>query len=345
MSIKIIPFIVGLAVLLSGYHVENTANHLESSKKHTGKIAVKNTFVEDAMLREIIMQEGLLGETMGTWVLEDFYLPRTGFSSRKPAGDYLEEKLEIRCEEGKAYILFEDEKYEFQYSRRISDRDIIDFYQLPTSLASPTGDKYMGERGIYEMVFRADDSRYFPCLLLNGAGKVYFHLGGEVADGAVFTMEREETDSIAEYLEKEYFESKLDLLQHCVLCNFYQHLAVYRENVGGWNTLEIPSVEAGIYLYADGDSIRMEAGGYTLWLEDIVETGGIYTGFGTRKSFYMWGELKYALEYIFRGENCEIQITVTERGEQYIKVVGYDTDEGDGTVYISLESIGKGMIQ
>ena len=147
MSIRIIPLIVGLAVLLSGYHVENTAIHLEGSRKHIGKMAVKNTFVEDAMLQEITMQEELLGEAMGTWVLEDFYLPRIGFSSRKPAGDYLGEKLEIRCEDGKAYILFEDEKYEFRYSRRISGRDIIDFYQLPTSLAGPEGDKYMGEGG------------------------------------------------------------------------------------------------------------------------------------------------------------------------------------------------------
>ena len=231
------------------------------------------------------MQEELLGEAMGTWVLEDFYLPRIGFSSRKPAGDYLGEKLEIRCEDGKAYILFEDEKYEFRYSRRISGRDIIDFYQLPTSLAGP---EYMGEGEIYEMEFRAEGSRYFPCLLLNGAGKVYFHLGGEVADGAVFTMEREETGSTDEYPEKEYFESKLDLLQRCVLCNFYQHLAVCDRYFGDYrNTLEVPSVEEGIYLYADGDGIRMEAGGYTLWLEDIVETGGVYTGLGTRKSFYM----------------------------------------------------------
>ncbi|MBD5480201.1 MAG: hypothetical protein HDR08_09785 [Lachnospiraceae bacterium] len=289
MSIRIIPLIVGLAVLLSGYHVENTAIHLEGSKKHTGRMAVRNTSVEDAMLREITMQEGLLGEAMGTWVLEDFYLPRTGFSSRKPAGDYLGEKLEICCEDGKAYILFEDEKYEFRYSRRISDRDIIDFYQLPTSLASPGQEKYMGEGGIYEMEFRAEGSRYFPCLLLNGAGKVYFHLGGEVADGVVFTMEREETGSTDEYPEKEYFESKLGLLQRCVLCNFYQHLAVYRENVGDWNTLEMPSVEEGIYLYANGDGIRMEAGGYTLWLEDIVETGGLYTGWITYKNFDMWG--------------------------------------------------------
>lgn len=166
-----------------------------------------------------------------------------------------------------------------------------------------------------------------------------------MADGAVFTMEREETGSTDEYPEKEYFESKLDLLQRCVLCNFYQHLAVCDRYFGDYrNTLEVPSVEEGIYLYADGDGIRMEAGGYTLWLEDIVETGGVYTGLGTRKSFYMWGELKYALEYVFRGENCEIQITVTERGEQFIKVVGYDTHEGDGTIYISLESIGKCMI-
>lgn len=50
MSIRIIPLIVGLAVLLSGYHVENTAIHLEGSRKHIGKMAVKNTFVEDAML-------------------------------------------------------------------------------------------------------------------------------------------------------------------------------------------------------------------------------------------------------------------------------------------------------
>ncbi|MBD5480200.1 MAG: hypothetical protein HDR08_09790 [Lachnospiraceae bacterium] len=63
------------------------------------------------------------------------------------------------------------------------------------------------------------------------------------------------------------------------------------------------------------------------------------------QKFRYVGELKYALEYVFRGENCEIQITVTEKGEQFIKVVGYDTDEGDGTIYISLESIGKGMIQ
>lgn len=291
------------------------------------------------------MQEGLLGEAMGTWVLEDFYLPRTGFSSRKPAGDYLGEKLEIRCEDGKAYILFEDEKYEFRYSRRISGRDIIDFYQLPTSLANPEGDKYMGEGGIYEMVFRANGSKCFPCLLLNGAGKVYFHLGGEVADGAVFTMEREETGSIDEYPEKEYFESKLGLLQRCVLCNFYQHLAFYENDAESLYTLEMPSVEEGIYVYADGDGIRMEAGGYTLWLEDIVETGGLYTGWITYKNFDMWGELKYALEYVFRGENCEIRITVTEKGEQFIKVVGYDTDEGDGTIYFSLESIGKGMIQ
>lgn len=195
------------------------------------------------------------------------------------------------------------------------------------------------------MVFRANGSKYFPCLLLNGAGKVYFHLGGEVADGAVFTMEREETGSIDEYPEKEYFESKLGLLQRCVLCNFYQHLAFYENDAESLYTLEMPSVEEGIYVYADGDGIRMEAGGYTLWLEDIVETGGVYTGLGTRKSFYMWGELKYALKYVFRGENCEIQITVTEKGEQFIKVVGYDTHEGDGTIYISLESIRKGMIQ
>lgn len=345
MSIRIIPIIVGLTVLLSSYHVENTAIHLEGSRKHTGKVAVRNTSVEDAMLQEITMQEELLGDAMGTWVLEDFYLPRTGFSSRKPAEDYLGEKLEICCEAGKAYILFEDEKYEFRYSRRISDRDIIDFYQLPTSLASPGQEKYMGEGGIYEMVFRADGSRCFPCLLLNGEGKVYFHLGGEVADGAVFTMEREETVSIDEYPEKEYFESKLDLLQDCVLCNFYQHLAFYENDAESLYTLEMPSVEEGIYLYADGDGIRMEAGGYTLWLENIVETGGVYTGLGTRKSFDMWGELKYALEYVFKGENCEIQITVTEKGEQFIKVVGYETHEGDGTIYISLESIGKGMIQ
>lgn len=203
----------------------------------------------------------------------------------------------------------------------------------------------MGEGGIYEMVFRANGSKCFPCLLLNGAGKVYFHLGGEVADGAVFTMEREETGSIDEYPEKEYFESKLGLLQRCVLCNFYQHLAFYENDAESLYTLEMPSVEEGIYVYADGDGIRMEAGGYTLWLEDIVETGGLYTGWITYKNFDMWGELKYALEYVFRGENCEIRITVTEKGEQFIKVVGYDTDEGDGTIYFSLESIGKGMIQ
>lgn len=345
MSIKITLLIVGLSVLLNGFYAESTDVHLEGSRKHAGRVAVSSIFVEDAMLQEITMQEGLLGDAMGTWVLEDFYLPRTGFSSRKPAGDYLGEKLEIRCEDGKAYILFEDEKYEFRYSRRISDRDIIDFYQLPTSLASQGQEKYMGEGGIYEMVFRADGSRCFPCLLLNGAGKVYFYLGGEVADGAVFIMEMEETGSMDEYPETEYFESKLGLLQRCVLCHFYQHLAVYDRDFGEWNTLEVPSVEGGIYLYADGDGIRMEAGGYTLWLEDIVETGGVYTGLGTRESFYMWGELKYALKYVFRGENCEIQITVTEKGEQFIKVVGYDTHEGDGTIYISLESIGKGMIQ
>lgn len=342
MSIKITPLIMVLAVLLNGFYAESTDVHLEGSRKHTGRGAVSSTFVEDAMLQEITMQERLLGEAMGTWVLEDFYLPRTGFSSRKPAGDYLGEKLEIHCEEGKAYILFEDEKYEFWYSRRISGRDIIDVYRLPTGL---TGSEYIGGGAIYEMEFRADGSKCFPCLLLNGAGKAYFHLGGEVADGAVFTMEREETGSIDEYPESEYFESKLGLLQRCVLCNFYQHLAVYRENVGDWNTLEMPSVEEGIYLYANGDVIRMEAGGYTLWLEDIVETGGLYTGWITYKNFDMWGELKYALEYVFRGENCEIRITVTEKGEQFIKVVGYDTDEGDGTIYISLESIGKGMIQ
>lgn len=50
MSVRIIPLIVGLAVLLSGYHVENTAIHLEGSRKHTGKMAVRNTSVEDAML-------------------------------------------------------------------------------------------------------------------------------------------------------------------------------------------------------------------------------------------------------------------------------------------------------
>lgn len=342
MNIRIIPLIVGLTVLLSGYHAENADVHLEGSRKHTGRVAVRNTFVEDAMLQEIVMQEGLLGDAMGTWVLEDFYLPRTGFSSRRSAEDYIGEKLEICCEDGKAYILFEGEKYEFQYSRRISGRDIIDVYQLPTGL---TGPEYIGSGAIYEMEFWADGSKCFPCLLLNGAGKAYFHLGGEVADGAVFTMEREETGSIDEYPETEYFESKLGLLQRCVLCNFYQHLAVYRENVGDWNTLEMPSVEKGIYLYADGDGVRMEAGGYTLWLEDIVETGGLYTGWITYKNFDMWGELKYALEYVFRGENCEIQITVTEKGEQFIKVVGYETDEGDGTIYISLESIGKGMIQ
>ena len=343
MSIKIISIIVGLAVLLNGSHAESAVIRLEGSKKQAGRMAVSNTFVEDAMLQEIIVQEGLLGDAMGTWVLEDFYLPRTGFSSRKPAGDYIGEKLEICCEDGKAYILFEGEKYEFRFSRRISGRDIIDFYQLPTGL---TGPEYIGGGAIYEMEFRAEGSKYFPCLLLNSAGRVYFHLGGEVADGAAFTMEREETGSTDEYPETEYFEGKLDLLQRCVLCHFYQHLTVYDRYFGDYrNTLEVPSVEEGIYVYADGDGIRMEVGGYTLWLEDIVETGGLYTGLGTRKSFYMWGELKYALKYVFRGENCEIQITVTERGEQFIKVVGYETHEGDGTIYFPLENLGKGMNQ
>ncbi len=45
------------------------------------------------------------------------------------------------------------------------------------------------------------------------------------------------------------------------------------------------------------------------------------------------------MEDVFRGENCEIQ----KNGEQFIKVVEYDTDEGGGTIYFPLENLERGM--
>ncbi len=41
----------------------------------------------------------------------------------------------------------------------------------------------------------------------------------------------------------------------------YQHPAFYENDAESLYTLEMPSGEEGIYVYADGDGIRMEAGG------------------------------------------------------------------------------------
>ncbi|MBD5459387.1 MAG: hypothetical protein HDR26_00365 [Lachnospiraceae bacterium] len=280
---------------------------------------IKSVFINNIMEQEIENQRKLLINVMGEWVLSSYYYGTRGYGSEEMAEECLRKKLEICCEQDKAYILFENNIYDFRYSRQLFDWYIVEQYGLATSLASENSDDYMGKGGIYEMFFEGEESNAH--LLLNGEGDVYCRLDIEIAGDSVFVLEKErDALSLNENLEREYFQEKYLLLsEQCYLYSSYQKVEVFEEGVIVDRLFDMLSLDGGIEIYEAEDNIILNVDGRMLRLEDVREIEGIYNPW---TMVYFRVPEENAVLYIFRGDNCEVHITAVSNGTHYIKILG-----------------------
>lgn len=117
--------------------------------------------------------------------------------------------------------------------------------------------------------------------------------------------------------------------RYIAVYNTYQEVESFTNGVIVERIFDEVSLDEGIEIYADEDSMKLNVDGHTLQLEELREIGGVYNPW-TIVHFRVPEER--ALLYIFRGDGCEVHITACSNGIHYIKILG---SNNVGDIYIS----------